>query len=160
MDKQEQFMRINMLGQEAENIEQHMQAIDIQLQELNSVRHSIEAIESDKQKEILTNLGKGIFVRTEIKDKNLFVNVGGETIVKKTPQETLKIIQEQTEKMFAGKEQMTQQIENLQIEMKHILESVQGSEHSCGTECNHNDSEECDGNCECEEPCADCKHKH
>jgi prefoldin alpha subunit len=159
MEQQELFMRMNMLGQEAEKIEQHMQAIDQQIQELASVKQSIEAIkdEKEKNKEILANLGKGIFVKSQIKDNELFVNIGNETVVKKTPEQTMQIIDEQTARMLAGKQEMTLRIEQLQSEMQSILAEAQSKslskdEHACK-------DEECDGNCECEEPCKDCKHK-
>ena len=149
-----------MLGQEAENLEQHMQAIDQQLSELNAVRQSIEAIKEGKQTEMLSNLGKGIFVKTEIKGKELFVNIGKEVIIKKTPEETIKIIQEQSEKLLTGKEEITSRIEQLQVEMRRLLSEMQATEgNSKQYEC-EGCEEECDGNCDCKEPCEDCKHKH
>ena len=75
MNEQEYFMQMQMLGQEAEKIEQQVQMIDQQNMELMAVRESVAAMKDNKNKEILANLGKGIFVKADIKDENLFVNV-------------------------------------------------------------------------------------
>ena len=55
----------------------------MQINEMNSVKETLEMIKSGKETEILANLGKGIFVKADLreKDKNLFVNVGKEVIV-------------------------------------------------------------------------------
>jgi prefoldin alpha subunit len=156
MGKEEYFMRINMLGQEAEKIEQHMQAIEQQIQELSMVKQSIEAIREGKQSEILANLGKGVFVRTEIKSKELFVNIGKEVIIKKTPDETSKIIEEQIDKMIEAKTELMKKIENLQEQMKIIIHEAEknqceGSEQSANIrEKNHKCKHP---NCECDYDC-------
>lgn len=173
MEKQEYFMRMNMLGQEAEKLEQHMQAIDQQMQELNGVKSSIESINNNEQKEILSNLGKGIFIETEIKNRELFVNIGGGIIVKKTADETIKIIKEQSEKLLLGKEEITLRIEELQDEMKKLLGEAQAEQgngcdddctcenHDCECEndCDCKHGEKCGQDCDCDDECKN-KHKH
>jgi len=152
-----------MMGQEAERLEQQVQAIDQQLQEMNSVKESIIAIkESDEKKEktILANLGKGIFIKADLKDKALFVNVGKDVIVKKTPDETLKIIEEQNKRLLEGKEQFIENIREVQEEMQKLLMAMQKEHGKTGE---HSHECECgDEDCECEEPCedCDCKHEH
>jgi len=154
MEQQEYFMRVQMLGQEAEKIEQQIQAMDQQISELNAVKQSLEALYSGQNKEILANLGKGIFVKAEIKSKDLFVNVGKEVIVKKSITDTLKVIDDQNTKMLSGKEEFIVRIQEIQEQMQELIEASQGSKtkgHACENE-----------DCECEEECEDCscKHKH
>jgi prefoldin alpha subunit len=176
MNEQEYYMKMQMLGQEAEKIEQQVQIIDQQNMELMAVRESIAAMNENKEKEILANLGKGIFVKADIKDHNLFVNVGKDVLVKKTPDEAIKIIDDQLVKLTAGKEQFIGRIEELQEEMQSLLMDAQrhqrasGDTHShgcedescgCDEECSGCEDKEC-GSCEnedcaCEEPCKDCK---
>jgi prefoldin alpha subunit len=156
MEQQEYFMRINMMGQEAERIEQQIQMIDQHLSELGAVNESILAIKnSDKNKEILANLGKGIFVKADLREKNLFVNVGRDVLIKKTPDETIKVIQGETTKLMEGKELLIEKIQGIQESMKSMMEEMQnqaGNEqhgHSCGNE-----------ECQCETPCEDCECEH
>jgi len=157
MDEQQYFMKMQMLGQEAEKIEQQVQMIDQQNMELMAVRESVAAMKENKNKEILANLGKGIFVKADIKDENLFVNVGKDVLVKKNPDETIKIIDEQLVKLTAGKEQFIGRIGELQEEMQNLLLEAQKFQRASGEKHEH----ECSGceneNCECEEPCEDCE---
>lgn len=156
MDQQQYFMRMQMLGQEAEKIEQQIQTIDQQIAELAAVMESIQAIKDGKQKEILANLGKGIFVRAEIKDTELLVNVGKEVIVKKTVEDTIAVIENQTNKLMAGKEGLIGKISEMQATMQDLLlEAQKAGGHS------HQHSGCCgDGDCQCEEPCEDCTCDH
>jgi len=153
MGQQEYMIKMQMLGQEAEQIEQQIQIIEQQNSELNSVRESLEAIKNFKEKEdskeILANLGKGIFVKADLREKELLVNIGKDVLVKKTPEETIKIIDEQTKKLLAGKEQFIERIAELQKEMQTMLLKMQkhdnsGHSHRCENE-----------SCECSEPCGD-----
>lgn len=125
MEQQEYFLKMQMLGQEAEKIEQQIQAIEQQTAELQAVRESLEAIKEGKQKEMLANLGKGIFIPAEIKEKELLVNVGKSILIKKNPEETLKIIGEQIKKLIDGKNGFVLKIENLQEEMQQLLLEMQ-----------------------------------
>jgi len=152
---QEYFMQMQMLGQEAERLEQQMQILDQQAVELASVKESLEAIKnSEKNAEILANLGKGIFVKADLKDKELFVNIGKDVIIRKTPDETLKIIDEQTKKLSEGKQSIIEKIQELQLNMNELLQKAQQAQSS--GEHKHEHSNECEnGNCECQEPCGD-----
>jgi len=145
-----------MLGQEAEKLEQQMQILEQQSQELSGVKDSLLEIAKDKKKEILANLGKGIFAKATLMDDDLFVNVGKEVLVKKTREETIKVIDEQIVKLSMGQQEITQKIGELQEEMQKLLMGMQQdatSKDHTEKHCSHED-------CECEEPCADCECEH
>jgi len=153
MEQQEYFLKVQMLGQEAEKVEQQIQMIDQQISELNAVRESLESLKKDKNKEILANLGKGIFIKAVIKEEDLFVNVGKEIILKKSFDETLQVIEAQNAKMISGKQELIERIQQLQEEMQEIMNEMQDKKLL-----GHEHSHECDNEeCECEEPCEDCK---
>ncbi len=157
MDQQQYFLRMQMLGQEAEKIEQQIQIIEQQIGEMNAVRETLEAIKSGKETEILANLGKGIFAKADLrsKDKNLFVNVGKDVAVKKTPEETLKIIDEQVKRLVEGKADFVDRISELQENMQALLMEAQKSEPDSKE---HSHEHKCENkNCECEKPCEECE---
>ena len=125
MEQQEYIMRINMLGQEAEKFESQMQMIDQQMSELDSVKESLSEIKKGvKNTEILANLGKGIFVKSELKDEKLYVNVGKEIMVRKTPEETIKVIEDQLRKLANHKDKITEGIEEIQENMQLLLREM------------------------------------
>lgn len=152
MEQQEYFMQVQMLGQEAERIEQQIQVIEQQVAELSAVKQSVESIRtSDDKREILANLGKGIFVKADLKDKELFINVGKDVIIKKTPEETIKVIDNETQRMMEGKSAMISRIQEIQENMQQLMQEMQSAQGN-----NHNHSC-CNEECECEEPCEDCE---
>jgi prefoldin alpha subunit len=143
-----------MLSQEAEKLQQHIQAIEQQANELNLVRQSLEEIKDKKSGEILANLGKGIFIKTDLKSNDIIVNVGANVFVNKSAQEGLDIIDNQLKQLGLGKADIFDSVEEIQEEVrKTILDSKKASsgEHSCANE-----------DCECEEECDECScgHEH
>jgi len=163
MEQQEFMVQLQMLQQEAEAMDQQIQLIEQQVAEMNAVKLSLEELKNEKQtiaKTILANLGKGIFIEAEVKSNNLFVNVGKDVLVKKTPQQTLEIVEEQLKKLETGKASILERIEEIQRNMQSLVEEVQKNAKNSHS---HEHSHGCENkNCECEEPCDDCEceHKH
>lgn len=161
------MMQIQMLSEEAEKIEQHVQMLDQQANELQEIRKSIEGIKNTSgNQEILANLGKGIFVKAEVKSKELLINIGKETIVKKTPEETIGIIDNQLLRLTEGKQELISRIQEIQQQVQGLLiqarksDSKSNHEHD---ECECEDCEgecDCNGDCKCEENECECGHKH
>ena len=124
--QQEYLIKIQMIQQEAQQLEQKMQMIDEQIIDMQSIKTSLADLK-DKKKgdEMLSNLGKGIFVKTKLDDDKLFVNVGKEVMVKKTVAETEKVMEEQISKLMIGKQEIMARIEHLQEEMMKMVQEVQ-----------------------------------
>ena len=120
--EQQQIMQMQMLQQEAEDLNQQLQLIDQNLSEIETLKLSLEEIDKTENKEILANIGKKIFLPVEIKDKNLFVEIGRGNYVKKTVPETIQVIEEQTKKLIAGKQEVVERIESLQKEVENMMQ--------------------------------------
>lgn len=125
MEQQEYMMKLQMIQQEAQALEEKLQTIDQQIQEMEAIKASLIEIDKKDSNEFLANLGKGIFIKTEIKEKELFVNIGKNTLVKKDPKETITIIEDQTQRLFIGKEEVMGRIEQIQQEMHAIIMEAQ-----------------------------------
>jgi prefoldin alpha subunit len=148
--EQQDLMKINVLGQEAEKLEQQIQVIEQQAKELVEIRQSIEEISSNKNKEILSNLGKGIFIETQVKKSELMINIGSNVLVKKTPAEALEIIDTQLKQLSEGKGDLAEKVEELQENMQKLFLEMQKSERK------KSDKHKCDDeDCECENDCGD-----
>ena len=100
MGKEQYILELGMLEQEAINLQQQIQIIDQQMFELQSLQFGLQELEKSKEKEMFANLGKNIFIKTEILSKELLVDVGNKTFIKKNIPETLKIIEEQLERLM------------------------------------------------------------
>ena len=120
--EQQQIMQMQMLQQEAEDLNQQLQLIEQNLSEIEKLKESLEEIDKNENKEILANIGKKIFLPVEIKDKNLFVEIGKGNFVKKTIPETIQVTEEQTKKLVAGKQEVVERLEGLQKEVENMMQ--------------------------------------
>ena len=77
---------------------------------------------------MLAPLGRGIFIKTEIKDEKLFVNVGSKTLVKKTPREAEEIVDTQISEMGHVKAHLMHNIEQINHHLQSLIEEAQNGE--------------------------------
>jgi len=124
MAKEELLFRLSMLEQEAKKLQEQIELINQQQEEFEILKGSLKKIDSSKEKEFLASLGKGIFIKSEIKDKKLFVNVGEGIVVKKKPEEAIEIIDKQIKELNKLRVSLMEQLENLNSEMRKLVESV------------------------------------
>ena len=119
--EQQQMIQMQMLQQEAEDLNQQLQLIEQNLSEIQELKSSLNEIGKKENKEILANIGKKIYLPVEIKDENLFVEIGKGNFVKKTVPETIQVIEEQTKKLVAGKQEVAERLEQLQKEVESLM---------------------------------------
>jgi prefoldin alpha subunit len=119
---QEQIIQMQVLEQEAEALSQQLQLIEQNLSEINDLGLSLEEIEKKDNKEILVNIGKRIYLPVEIKDNNLFVEIGKGNFIKKTCSETREIIKGQIKKLIIGREEITARLNELQQEANNLMQ--------------------------------------
>jgi len=119
-------MQLSMLQQQSEAIEEKLKLINQHASELENLKNGLDKIE--KNKEILVNIGKGIFVNAEIKDKDLLVDVGDKIIVKKTGEETKKVIDKQIANMTEIKTQFLLQLEQINANLQALVMEARKSQ--------------------------------
>jgi len=124
--EQEQIIRIQMMEQEVNQLNQQLQMIEQNIKELGSIVASLDEI--DKGKNILANLGKSIFVPVEIKDDKLIVEVGKGNFVKKSITDTKKVIETESGKMMEGKNQIMKRLQDIQEEMAVLFNELQNKQ--------------------------------
>jgi len=93
--------------------------------EMENFEKSLSALEKTGEKEMLSSLGKGVYVETELKGKGLFVEVGAGVIVKKTPEETRKIIESQIVKLKEAQSQLQVQLEMFHKEFQSMVSEIE-----------------------------------
>ena len=122
---QETIMHFSAIEQEARELEDNLQLIATQIAELDNFRESLEFLMKSKEKEILSSLGKRVYMKSKIEDKEkLFVEIGAGIVVKKTPEETIKIVKEQIIRLQEARVQISVQLEIYQRELESFLYSV------------------------------------
>lgn len=146
-------IKFQMFEQQIQQINQQLQAVEQAINELNSIDLGLDNLKNSTGKEILAQVGRGIFAKTKLIDEDLIVDIGEKTFVKKTIPETQEILKTQIEKLKEAQGQLNCNLEEINSELTNVfMEAQKNSKHSCscGDECNH---DECGDDCECDEEC-------
>ena len=121
--EQEQLIQLQIIEQETNQLEQQLQLIEQHLVEMQQLKTGLDELEQTDKKEILANIGKGIYIPAEIKSKDLIVEVGNKNFVKKSIPEAKKIIEEQIKKLNSVKQQIVEKVDELQGQMNGLIKS-------------------------------------
>lgn len=114
-------------NQMSQNIEEQLKIVEQQIMELQKFSQTIEALEKNDEKEFLSNVGKGVFMKSEIKDKKLFVDVGSGIFIRKSVQETKEVIDGQLRRLQEMKIQLTSEMTSLNSELEMMIKETQGT---------------------------------
>lgn len=121
------------LIQKAQNLERQSKEAEASLQFINQTIAELEdfkvALEDFKNSkpgsEIFSQLGNRVYAKTELKDNNVLVDVGAGVLVKKTPEEARKTVEEQLEKLKQAKVQVTEQLESYAQSFVGLMSELQ-----------------------------------
>ena len=122
---QELFMRATILQQQSQEIEQNLQIIDNQISEMDAFSKNLSDLSDSNEKEILASIGKGVYIKANLENKDLFVDVGAGTIVKQTPGETREIIDSQIPKLREARIQLTAQLESFHAQFHELVQEIE-----------------------------------
>ena len=123
---QEQIMRAANIEREARVLEENLQFVDNQIAELENFKEGLLAFSLSEEKEMLSPFGKRVYIKTKVEDKDkLFVEVGAGVIVKKTPAETIKIVEGQVSRLKEARNQIANQLAAYQIELEAFIRTMQ-----------------------------------
>ena len=126
----QQIIQIQMMEQEVQQLNKQLQLIEQNISEMQDLKISFNEIENKENKKILTNLGKGIYLPVEIKEKKLIVEVGNKNFVKKTIPQTKEIIEDQLKKLISAKDQILEKLEALQTEITRLMEKLEKTQEN------------------------------
>lgn len=124
----EQLIQLQVIEQETQQLEQQLQLIEQSLIEMQNLNSSLDELEKTDKKDIFANIGRGIYIPAEIKDKTLSVEVGNKVFVKKSIPETKEIIEDQVQKLGSVREQISDRIEDLRGEVNQLMKSEKSEE--------------------------------
>lgn len=130
------LMQASALEKYASELDENLSLITQQIEGLNDFSGYLSNLVNSDEKAILSSIGKGVFLKSEIKDKNLFVEVGAGVIVRKTPQELQKVVEEQIAKLDISKTALSAQLElytdklhSIMFELNHSQKSSDNQKH-------------------------------
>jgi len=121
---QELMFELEELNRQSKDNEERLRIVEQQILELKSFENNLEELENNENNEILASLGKGVFIKADLKEENLFVEVGSGILVKKSLGNSKKIAEQQTKKLIEMKNQLLSENESISERMKNALEKI------------------------------------
>ena len=126
---------LNMYQQQAELLQQQMEAMQATLGELESLENTVTALKEGEHLETLVPVGAGSFVNAEIKNTDeIIMSVGAGVAITKTIDDAQKTITSQKEEIREAMEKMSKNIQTLNDminkitpQAEELLQKVQGS---------------------------------
>ena len=126
---------LNMYQQQAELLQQQMEAMQATLGELESLENTVSALKEGDNLETLVPVGAGSFVNAEIKNTDeIIMSVGAGVAITKTIDDAQKTITSQKEEIRDAMAKMSKNIQTLNDminkitpQAEQLLQKVQGS---------------------------------
>ncbi len=118
---QEFLYKLGMFEKQIEQLNQQLQLVEKNMVDLDSLNFGMDDIRGSVGKDVLAQLGGGIFVKTKLISEELVVDVGNQNFVKKSIPETKKIIREQTEKLRTLKKELEDKLKEIDEEVKQLV---------------------------------------
>jgi len=122
---QNTIMQATQIQQQHEQLTQHLTIVNQQIDELGMFSKQLTSLKDSKDKELLATIGKGIYMKTKVLEEKMFVEVGSNVLVRKTPEQTQETIKGQLRRLLEIKLQISAQIEQHQAQLQHIIEQLQ-----------------------------------
>ena len=126
--KQELIFKLGMFEQQIHQLQEQIEAVEKGINDLGTLGFGLDELKGSVGKEILSPLGRGIFVKATLVSEDLTVDIGGKNFVKKGIPETREIIEEQIKKLIAVKGELNDNLEKIGEEMRKSLEEFQDKE--------------------------------
>lgn len=145
--QQEIMFKLQMFEQHINSIHQQLQSVEQAILDLSELNGGVKSLEGKKDKEILAQIGRGIFVKAKLISEDLIVDIGNKNLVTKNIGETNRLISSQIEKLGVAKKELNKNMGQLNSEMENLMKDFQKSlGHSKECEC----EEDCGDECSCE----------
>lgn len=122
---EEIIMKAARMQQHAEELEHQLNLVNEQIKELEQFNEHLLSIGNLNNEEIMASLGKGVYLKADTKEKNMYVNVGAGIIVKKKADEVREIIDTQIKKFYEAKLHIQAQLESYLNELQNIIEEIE-----------------------------------
>jgi len=127
-DSQNELMiKLSFFEQQIRQIQQQLEVIEKNIIEMNSLEISMGEFKGAEGREILSKISKNIFVKTKLISEELIVDIGNGNFIKKSIEDTRKLIREQTKKLENLRDELNSALEKINEELtKTIMEAQAG----------------------------------
>ncbi len=125
-EKENQLMfKFSLFEQQIRQIQEQLQVIDNAIVDTGHLNEGVNELKDGKGKEIFAPIGRGIFIKGRIEERDLMVHVGGGNFVKKSVSETQELIKDQIKKLENVKEELENKLEEINSELTKTFMEAQ-----------------------------------
>ena len=126
MAQEELLIKLSLMEQQSEEAKKQIEQVEEQIKDLEALKLSLEKLGhgKEKDKEMLANLGRGIFLNTKINDNKVFVNVGSKILVRRSFPEAAEIINKQISELQEIKHQIMHNIDAINSNLQELVEEA------------------------------------
>ncbi len=123
---QEKYLELQVLNSQIRQINQELSLLDSQLIEVKRVEENLEDLKEVKlNTELLTSLGPGIFIKTNLKDnKEILVNIGVDVVIKKDIDSAMDYVKKQGDKIESVIKEIEQELNRININGEKLQEEL------------------------------------
>jgi prefoldin alpha subunit len=127
-ENQELVYKLSLMQHQIQQFQQKLQTVEQNIIDLSSLSLGLDGLINGNNKEVLAQIGGGIFAKTKLLSEDLIVNIGGGNLLKKSIPDTKKLIEEQIEKLDAVRQELSENLNNLGSEFEKMIKDVQEGE--------------------------------
>ena len=123
---QKMYLELQLLDEQMKQVQKQAVALDEQLVELNNTLQALDDFnKTDIGTNILVSLSPGIFTNAELKNnKELFVNVGNNIIVKKNVAETKELLKKRLDAMNKYRDTVLVELQKMNAKAVNIEQEI------------------------------------
>ncbi len=127
---EKKYIEFQIIQQRILELQEKIKALDSQEKELIIAKDAIKQLQNiDGEKTALFPIVNGVFIKGKIlKPENLIVNVGAGVAVKKKPEETQKLLDENLNEVKKYKDQLVQEFNQMNQMLQSILKDIENIE--------------------------------
>lgn len=120
-DMQRKLFELRMIRQQMEQISAQMNMISEQVKQVNQIKNNLQSLQSVKNTPAQTQIGPGVFVKSQITDAStVLINVGAGILVEKSIAEANTTLDKQIEEGEGFINQLQESLEHLEHESQHL----------------------------------------
>ncbi len=124
---QQLIWKASILEKQVREIEEKVVFLDNQILELEKFLEQLNYMEKNESKDMLSSIGRGLYLKTSLEDRHLFVEVGAGVIVKKTPKEVANILENQIKRFREARMHLSAQIEMYHRNLEEAIVEIEAS---------------------------------
>ena len=130
-DLQNKYMEYQILVNNLKQLEQQFVMMEQHLNDLKGLDESLDSLINTKENEMFSAVGNGVFVKTELKDKDsVLVNIGAGVVVRKKIKDAKNLVIRQVDEVQNLVIQIQDDFNNLNNEISILKEELHHASHS------------------------------